>query len=176
MGLGITFLPFISCFNSGDHHSSTDNTNDSLSKEPEEKTKEVREIIEITDNDLILLTRNEVAYARFNEAFNKRIHHLPKYIAVCKTEKGVQYAIQKAKSENLKVAVKSGGHSFEGFSSNDGGMVINLSQMKKVTWLDGQQVLVEPGCLLEEIQDIFFAKKRLLPAGSCGTVGIAGLT
>jgi FAD/FMN-containing dehydrogenase len=88
----------------------------------------------------------------------------------------VQYAIQKAAEKGLKVAVRSGGHSFEGFSSNDGGMVINLSQMKKIIFQDGDQAVVEPGCLLQEIQDVFFSKKRLLPAGSCGTVGIAGLT
>lgn len=173
MGLGIAFLPFASCFNSGDHKKSVNHKKDTLS-EPVKEEELVE--IQITDEDVVLLTRMEEAYKKFNEAFNKRIHHLPKYIAVCKTEKGVQYAIQKAKKEHLKVAIKSGGHSFEGFSSNDGGMVINLSSMKKVTWLDGQQAVVEPGCLLEEIQDIFFAKKRLLPAGSCGTVGIAGLT
>src|SRR5690606_40672727 len=66
------------------------------------------------------------------QGFNKRLHFLPKYIAVCFTEKGVQYAVQLAKQEQLPVAVKSGGHSFEGFSSNDGGLVINRSEERRV--------------------------------------------
>lgn len=177
LGMGIAFLPFISCFNKGNHQDSKTPDQDTLSgppvgHQPERKTP----AIQVGEDDVLLLERNEKAYAQFNETFNKRIHHFPKYIAVCKTEKGVQFAVQKAVAEGLKIAVKSGGHSFEGFSSNDGGMVVNLSQMKKITFLTGDQAIVEPGCLLQEIQDAFFAKKRLLPAGSCGTVGIAGLT
>lgn len=171
MGLGLAFMPFISCFdNNSDKATSTEGEAGKKADEPEEAG------IKITDADVLILSRNDTAYAAFNEAFNKRIKHLPKYIAVCKTEKGVQYAVQKAKSEGLKVAVKSGGHSFEGFSSNDGGMVINLSQMKKITWQEQDEVVVEPGCLLQDIQAAFFPKHKLLPSGSCGTVGIAGLT
>jgi FAD/FMN-containing dehydrogenase len=170
LGLGLAFLPFIGCFD----HNKSDGDSDSGAV-PEDDSIGSDEI-KVTEADLILLTRNDTAYAGFNEGFNRRIKHLPKYIAVCKTGKGVQYAIQKAKAEGLKVAVKSGGHSFEGFSSNDGGMVVNLSQMKKITWLEHNEVEVEPGCLLQDIHAGFFPKNKLLPAGSCGTVGIAGLT
>lgn len=172
MGLGLVFMPFIGCFSSDDNkkkptNDSSDNKNNKASDSGE---------IKITTADVVILERDDEAYAKFNQGFNKRLHFLPKYIAICKTEKGVQFAITKAKKEHLKVAVKSGGHSFEGFSNNNGGMVINMSQMKKITWLDNNEVEVEPGCLLEDIQAEFFPKKRLLPSGSCGTVGIAGLT
>lgn len=171
MGLGLAFMPFISCFdNSSDKGTSATGEAGKGPDEPEETS------VKITDADVLILSRNDTAYAAFNEAFNKRIKHLPKYIAVCKTEKGVQHAIQKAKAEGLKVAVKSGGHSFEGFSSNDGGMVINLSQMKKITWLEHDEVELQPGCLLQDIHAAFFPRRKLLPSGSCGTVGIAGLT
>lgn len=172
LGLGLAFMPFISCF---DNSSNKDEKKKEGSPE-QEPGNATDEEIKVTDADVLLLTRNEAAYEAYNQGFNKRISHLPKYITVCKTDKGVQYAIQKARAEGLKVAVKSGGHSFEGFSSNDGGMVINLSQMKKITWLENDEVIVQPGCLLQEIQAEFFPKKKLLPSGSCGTVGIAGLT
>ena len=171
MGLGLAFMPFISCFDNEDK-----NKNEEKKADNNKQDNATKEEVKISDEDVIILTRNENAYAQYNEAFNKRITHLPKYIAVCKTDKGVQYAIQKAASENLKVAVKSGGHSFEGFSSNDGGMVINVSQMKKITWGDNGEVMVQPGCLLQDIQAEFFPKGKLLPSGSCGTVGIGGLT
>lgn len=171
LGLGLAFMPFVSCFDSDDKIEEQGAT-DTLQPGQETPTAELK----VTEADLVLLTRNDTAYAGFNEAFNKRIHHLPKYIAVCKTEKGIQFAVKKAKAEGLKVAVKSGGHSFEGFSSNDGGMVINLSQMKKITWLENDEVEVQPGCLLQDIQAAFFPRKKLLPSGSCGTVGIGGLT
>jgi FAD/FMN-containing dehydrogenase len=170
MGLGIAFLPFMSCF---DHKEK-----ETVQELPEDKKPDngKQPETEITDADVLLLSRNDTAYESFNTAFNKRIKHLPKYIAVCRTDKGVQYAVKKAKEEQLKIAVKSGGHSFEGFSSNDGGMVINLSQMKKISWLEHNEVDVQPGCLLQDIQAAFFPKGKLLPSGSCGTVGIGGLT
>ena len=173
LGLGLVFLPVAGCFEYSNEKKKTTQKDDK--KDP--TGDDIKDDgIKVTDADVLLLTRNDSAYMAFNEAFNKRIHHLPKYIAVCRTEKGVQYAIQKAKAEGLKVAVKSGGHSFEGFSSNDGGMVINVSQMKQIKWLSDDEVEVQPGCLLQDIQAAFFPKKKLLPAGSCGTVGIAGLT
>lgn len=169
MGLGLAFLPFMGCFDHKEGNSSGD-----AGLQPQDKAG--ADLPEVTANDVLLLTRNDEAYASFNQAYNKRIQHFPKHIAVCKTEKGVQYALAKAREEKLKVAVKSGGHSFEGFSSNDGGMVINLSQMKQVEWIDSHTVSIQPGCLLQEVQAALFPKKRLLPAGSCGTVGIGGLT
>ncbi len=170
-GLSLGFLPFISCY---DNNSKAAEKQGQQGK-PEDAIANDEELT-VTDSDVVMLTRNEAAYAQFNEGFNKRIQQMPKYIAVCKTEKGTQYSVKKAVEEGLQIAVKSGGHSFEGFSSNNGGMVINLSQMKKVTWLSGNEVIVESGCLLQDIHNEFFPKKKLLPSGSCGTVGIGGLT
>src|SRR5690606_9002142 len=99
-----------------------------------------------------------------------------KIIALCLTETGVQAAVQKAKSEQLKISVKSGGHSFEAFSCGNDSLLINLSQMKKIKWLKNDQVSLQPACLLQEIYAEFLPKKRIIPAGYCGTVGIAGLT
>ena len=174
LGITTAMLPFIGCYDlaSDDKKKETANGNaiglDTSKNELEE--------IKVTSADLIILEKDDQKFEQFNQGFNKRINKSPKYIAICKTEKGVQFAIKKAVSENLKVTIKSGGHSFEGFSSNNGGMVLNLSLMKSILWLDDGIVELGSGWLLQEIQDVFSPKKRLLPAGSCGTVGIAGLT
>lgn len=171
LGLGAAFMPFVSCFEQEAGQQSTA-VAPGLKKMSDSADNDIR----VTDEDIVLLTREDQAYARFNLAYNKRVQHLPRYIAVCQTAKGIQYAVAKARAEGLKVAVKSGGHSFEGFSANDDGMVINVSKMKKITWLSENEVAMEPGCLLQEIQAALFPKGKLLPSGSCGTVGIAGLT
>lgn len=174
LGLGLVSLPFLSCFDEVGDESAQSRK---LGAAPDTSTPpDAAELPEVSPDDLLLLERQDERYAAFNQGFNKRIQKLPKYIAVCRTEKGVQYALGRAVAENLPVAIKSGGHSFEGFSSNDGGMVINLSEMKQVEWLSADRVRLGPGCTLKEMQDALFPKKRLIPAGSCGTVGIAGLT
>lgn len=169
-GLSLGFIPFISCYTQ--EHKNNSREQDTSAAGDSSKSNENS----ISDEDVVILSRDDKAYEQFNMAFNKRIRKFPKYIAICKSEAGVRFAIRKADSENLQVCVKSGGHSFEGFSSNNGGMVINLSQMKKITWINDSEVVIQPGCLLQDIQAALFPKQKLLPAGSCGTVGIGGLT
>lgn len=131
--------------------------------------------INYTEKDVIFITKNEEKYNQLRQGFNKRFDKFPKVIALCFTNLGVQAAIQKAKSESLKVSVKSGGHSFEAFSCGTDSLLVNLSQMNKIQWLENDEVMLQPACLLQEIYAEFLPKKRIIPAGSCGTVGIAGL-
>lgn len=178
LGLGIAFAPFISLYSAcNDDTSGGPGSNSNGPEEaPVPETEKSVKVADADPNDIILLKRDDAAFAEMNVGFNARIKKMPKYIAVCKTTKGVQYAIALATSEQLPVAVRSGGHSFEGFSSNDGGLVINLSRMDGMDWQEGHMISLGPGCLLRDIQKVTFAEKRLIPAGSCGTVGIAGLT
>ncbi len=114
-------------------------------------------------------------YETLRKGFNKRIDKYPLIIALCKNAAGVAEAIQYAKQNNLPVAVKSGGHCMEGFSCNNGGMVINLSLLNTVKWVDKETVKVGPGCTLSNIYDDILPKGRIIPGGSCASVGIGGL-
>ncbi len=115
-------------------------------------------------------------YEQLRKGFNKRINKYPLIIALCKNTLGVSEAIKYAIENNLPVTVKSGGHCMEGFSCNEGGMVINLSLLKNINWVDNETIVVEPGCTLSNLYDILLPKKRILPGGSCAGVGIGGLT
>src|SRR5688500_15919838 len=75
-----------------------------------------------------LIGEGDIRYDAFRKGFNKRIDKCPLLIALCLTAKDVSEAIRYANKYELEVAVKSGGHSLEGFSSNDGGMVIDVSR------------------------------------------------
>lgn len=165
MAMGSAGVFFLQCYKEKKQSTTT------ISKKQKTNIK-----IEITDDDVLILERDSEKYEEFRKGYNKRISKFPKVIAVCKTEKGVQYAVNYAKENDLKVAIKSGGHSFEGFSSNDGGLVINVSLMKQIDWQNNEIVHLQTGCLLQEIYDDFLPKNRIIPAGSCGTVGIGGLS
>lgn len=140
-------------------------TNDTVINTPEEEKSNV-----------IFYQEQDSEYANLNAGFNKRIQKKPRIIALCKNSNGVAEAIRYAKENKLPVAIKSGGHSFEGFSSNDDGLVINLSLLNKVEWLGDDKISVGPGCKLGQLYDEVLPKKRIIPAGSCATVGVAGLT
>ncbi len=127
--------------------------------------------------DVIFLTPDDAGYGAAREVYNAGILTRPKRIAMCTTEAGVRQALRRAKVENWPVAVKSGGHSFEGFSLNDDGLVINVSPLGELR-LDARTGLLTAGagCRLRDVNRFLLPKGRFLPAGSCATVGLAGLT
>jgi hypothetical protein len=116
-------------------------------------------------------------YAQRRQIFNKRIGLMPRLIAVCLSDQGVQIAMRYAIANQLPVAVKSGGHCFEGYSLNHNGLVIDLSLMKRFKYTATDQTFTtQPGAKLGEVYTYLAQFKRLIPAGSCAGVGVAGLS
>ncbi|HRJ52471.1 MAG TPA: FAD-binding oxidoreductase [Candidatus Thiothrix moscowensis] len=131
----------------------------------------------VASNNVRFLQRSDSDYLKHRQIFNKRITAMPKYIAVCANEKGVQEAVHFARTAKLPVAVKSGGHSFEGFSTNDGGLMIDLSGMNVPKYNSSSKtLLIQPGSKLGGVYSYLNQFGRLIPAGSCAGVGVAGLT
>jgi len=109
----------------------------------------------------------------WNGVWDKR----PALIAYCESVQDVQGAINFAREQNLLTAVRSGGHSISGKSTCDGGLIIDLSQMRK-TNLDLQRKIVEvqAGCLLYDLDSKSLPHGYVVPAGVVSHTGVAGLT
>lgn len=120
--------------------------------------------------------KGDEQYELLRKGFNRRIDKFPLVIALCKNTQGVAEAVAYASAYNLPVAIKSGGHCMEGFSCNDGGMVINLSLLNTVEWVNNDLIKVGPGCKLAELYAALLPKKKIIPGGSCAGVGIGGLS
>ncbi len=126
---------------------------------------------------LYFLKPTDAEYAQRRQIFNKRIGLMPRLIAVCLSDKGVQTAMQYAAANNLPVSVKSGGHCFEGYSLNNNGLLIDLSLLKGFKYATADQSFTtQPGAKLGDVYAYLAQFKRLIPAGSCAGVGVAGLT
>ncbi len=93
-----------------------------------------------------LIRKEDMEYEELRKGFNKRINKFPLIIALCTSTQDVSEAIKYAKINKLAVTIKSGGHSMEGFSSNDGGLVINLSKMNSVEFLENKKIKEGTGC------------------------------
>ena len=98
------------------------------------------------------LTREAPDYVTARQVYNAGIVTQPKVIASCISETGVQRAIERAKAESWPIAVKAGGHSFEGFCLNDDGLVVSVSPMREIQ-LDLKTGILTAGagCRLEEV-------------------------
>lgn len=125
---------------------------------------------------LYFLKPTDADYSKRRQIFNKRINLMPSLIAVCLSDKGVQNALQYAAANNLPVAVKSGGHCFEGYSLNNNGLLVDLSLLKSMRYTaTDQSFTTQPGAKLGDVYAHLAQFKRLIPAGSCAGVGVAGL-
>ncbi|MEU0793025.1 FAD-binding oxidoreductase [Amycolatopsis sp. NPDC005961] len=87
----------------------------------------------------------------------------------------IQAAVAFAARHRLPVAARSGGHSYPGYSTVDGGIVVDLNRFSGIEARPDGRAVIGAGARLGPIATTLAAAGRVLPAGSCGTVGIAGL-
>src|SRR2546430_874989 len=80
--------------------------------------------------DLILPGDND--YDRSRIVWNAIADRYPAIVARCTSVQDVTAAVRFARDHDLVIAVRGGGHSVAGFSTCDGGMVIDLSGMRDV--------------------------------------------
>jgi FAD/FMN-containing dehydrogenase len=90
----------------------------------------------------------------------------------------VQRAVTFAARNGVKVAARAGGHSYVGDSAPADAMVIDLRQLRGAITYDGgsQLVTIPAAAELNSVQTTLNTYGRSVPAGSCPTVGVAGLT
>jgi FAD/FMN-containing dehydrogenase len=130
----------------------------------------------ISSKDVRYIKSGDPDYERVRMGFNLRIQKKPAIIAECYSESGVQQAIQLARRLKLPVSIQSGGHCMEGFSASQGGMMLVLKSMNRITWLNENTIKVEPACTLASLYREILPRKKYLPGGSCAGVAVAGLT
>ncbi len=109
----------------------------------------------------------------WNGMFDKR----PGLIIQCATAKDVTKAVQFAKTQNVDLAVKGGGHNSAGTGSCDGGIQIDLSLMNKVEVNpETKRVKVQGGCLLSDVDEATQKYGLAVPSGIISHTGVGGIT
>src|SRR5918995_1720397 len=79
-----------------------------------------------------VLTPGSPGYDAARHNFQGLYDRRPAVIAQCDGVADVMAALRFARESGLEVAVRGGGHSVHGYSSCDGGIVIDLRRMKGV--------------------------------------------
>src|SRR5579872_461027 len=115
----------------------------------------------------------EAARSIFNRAFDRH----PAVIVRCGSPSDVARALDFALARHLPLAVRAGGHSRLGFGMCDGGVVIDLSAMKRVEVDITKRVArAEAGALVRDLDEATQHFGLATTSGGYPTVGIAGLT
>jgi hypothetical protein len=122
------------------------------------------------------LLQGDASYDLARRIWNASIDKHPGLIARCSDATDVVRAVKFARTNNLLVAVKGGGHNVAGRALCDDGMVIDLSPMKAVSVESKTRtVRAQGGALLADVDRETHLHGLAVPAGVVSKTGIAGL-
>ncbi|MEE6166774.1 MULTISPECIES: FAD-binding oxidoreductase [unclassified Mycolicibacterium] len=101
----------------------------------------------------------------------------PQAIVFCTETADVVNALTWARENDVPLRARSGGHSLEGWSAVDGGLVIDVSRMKS-TQIDEASSTATVGAGLNQLEAVTALGKAgfAAPTGTEGTVGLVGAT
>ena len=124
-----------------------------------------------------LLQPGDAGYDDARIVWNGMIDRRPALIARCAGVADVIQAVNFARDNHLLVSVRGGGHNITGYAVNDGGIVIDLSQMKSVhVDLAKSTARAEAGLTWGEYNHETQAFGLASTGGVVSTTGISGLS
>jgi hypothetical protein len=124
-----------------------------------------------------LVRPDDATYDEQRKIWNGSIDRRPDLIARCAGVADVIAAVRYGREGGQVVAVRSGGHSYPGLCVCDGGMVIDLGQMRGIR-VDPEARIAraQAGVLLGELDREAQTFGLAVPAGIVTHTGLAGLT
>ena len=123
-----------------------------------------------------LLLAGDAGYEQARHIWNGAFDRHPAAIVRCTSAADVVSAVQFARSHDLLVAVRGGGHSLPGHSVCEGGLMIDLAPMQGVS-VDkaARTARVDPGVWLGTMDREVQKYGLIVPAGTVSHTGVAGL-
>jgi FAD/FMN-containing dehydrogenase len=124
-----------------------------------------------------LFRPGDEGYDEARKVWNGMIDRRPAVIARCADVADVIAAVNFAREQGLPVAIRGGSHNVTGNAVCDGGVVIDLSNMKGIR-VDPERrtVRAEGGCTWGDLDHATHAFGLAAPGGIISTTGIAGLS
>ncbi|MFJ4619830.1 FAD-binding oxidoreductase [Streptomyces sp. NPDC088812] len=127
------------------------------------------------DLDGTLVRPGDASWDTARRLYNTRFDTLrPAAVAYPAHTDDVRTVLAYARAHGTRVAVRNGGHSYGGWSSGDGRLILDVSRLSRVR-ASGGTAVVGAGAKLIDVYRALAAQGVTVPAGSCPTVGVSGL-
>ncbi len=124
-----------------------------------------------------LIRPQDAAYDEARTVFYGGFDRHPALIVRAKDATDVSQVVSLARESGLELAVRSGGHSIAGHGVSDGGIVLDLSEMKNLEIdLRGRTAWAQTGLTAGEYTAAAGAHGLATGFGDTGSVGIGGIT
>ncbi|KAF1350340.1 FAD-binding domain-containing protein [Lizonia empirigonia] len=121
-------------------------------------------------------TSQEYERARVGRVFNhRRPNRFPVAVVEAENEEHIQQAVHIAQRRDLRISVRSSGHSWAAWSVRDNAVLIDLGNYKQIE-LDETTgiVTVSPSTTGTQLNTILREKGLMFPGGHCPDVGLGG--
>lgn len=137
----------------------------------------------MADNTFVNIDEQDPRYQTLKRGFNLRWPEKnddsAALIYVCRTENEVRDALQAAVTAGKRPTVRSGGHCYEDFvSNNKGGVIIDIGLMSGISILNEpgkpKYKLLAGGQNWNTAVELYKSQNKCLPGGSCYSVGAGG--
>ncbi|MCD9877464.1 FAD-binding oxidoreductase [Streptomyces guryensis] len=117
----------------------------------------------------------DTGYDEARTVFNAMIDRRPAVIAQCVDAADVVRAVRFGRELDLKIAVRGGGHSVAGMAVNDGGLVVDLRQMRAVV-VDpaAEAVRIAGGATMSDLDRATEPHHLATTGGRASTTGVGG--
>ena len=116
-------------------------------------------------------------YDDARRVWNAVVDRHPTFIVRARDVADVMHAVNFARTNDVALAVRGGGHSPAGYGTVDGGLVVDLSFMKRLEVDAARRVAgAEPGLTWGEYNARTHEHGLATPGGDVAAVGVAGLT
>jgi len=124
-----------------------------------------------------VLTPGTRGYDSARSVWNGMIDHHPKLIVQCASVADVVTAVHTAREHDLEIGVRCGGHNIAGLGVPDGGLMIDLTAMRRVT-VDPvlRRARIQGGAMLGALDRATQPFGLATTAGNVSHTGVGGLT
>jgi FAD binding domain/Berberine and berberine like len=124
-----------------------------------------------------VITPGDADYDTARIQWNNDIDRCPAAIARCVSPADIAAALTFAQEQTLDVSVRGGGHAFSGAGVCDGGLMIDLSVMRRVSVCAAAgRAKVGGGATVAELDAATQTHGLAVPAGVISHTGVGGLT
>jgi FAD/FMN-containing dehydrogenase len=125
-----------------------------------------------------IISRGAPGFAAAAHVYSERFDHVtPLAVARPLDALDVRAAVRWAVAHGVRAVARSGGHSYGGYSTVHDGLVLDLRQMQSIhVNRRARTATVGAGAQLIDVYAGLAAAGATLPAGSCPSVGVAGVT
>ncbi|WP_328748496.1 FAD-binding oxidoreductase [Streptomyces sp. NBC_00285] len=126
--------------------------------------------------DGTLVRPGDADWSTARKLYNTRFDSLkPAAVAYVANTDDIRTTLAYARAHGVQVAIRNGGHSYAGWSSGNNRLIVDVSELNRVR-ASGGTAVVGAGAKLIDVYRALTAKGVTIPAGSCPTVGVSGLT